>query len=254
MLTRYGRIATDAGPRWVEIVDEEVLLLGGPPWEEATSPGKKRLLAGVQLLAPTPASKVVCVGRNYAKHAKEMGGEVPEEPRLFLKPSTALNGPGAPIVLPPASQEVHHEAELGLVIGKPLHRASEQEAAAGIFAVTCFNDVTARDIQRREVQHTRAKSYDTFACVGPWMVEGVDFSALRLQCRVNGQVRQDGNTRDMLWKPAALVAFMSQVMTLLPGDVIATGTPEGVGPIVDGDVVEVEIDSIGVLKNPVVRR
>jgi len=254
MLTRFGRIATDTGPRWVEIAGDEVLLLGGPPWEDATAPGVKRKLAGVRLLAPTPASKVVCVGRNYSLHAKEMGGDVPEEPRLFLKPSTALNDPGAPIVLPPASNEVHHEAELGLVIGKRLHDATEKEAQAGIFALTCFNDVTARDIQRREVQHTRAKSYDTFACAGPWMVVGADPSNLRVTCRVNGQVKQDGTTADMVWKPAALVAFMSQVMTLLPGDLIATGTPEGVGPIADGDEVEVEIESIGVLKNPVARR
>ena len=199
------------------------------------------------------ASKVVAIGQNYRKHAEEMGKVVPVEPLLFMKPSTALNAHLSAIVLPPASQEVHHEAELGLVIGRRLSKASEAEAAEAIFALTCFNDVTARDVQKREVQHTRAKSYDTFACCGPWMVRGLDPSDLAVTCRLNGAVRQQGRTSDMVHAPAKLVAFISNVMTLLPGDVVSTGTPSGVGPMQEGDVVEVEIEGIGVLRNPVTR-
>jgi 2-keto-4-pentenoate hydratase/2-oxohepta-3-ene-1,7-dioic acid hydratase in catechol pathway len=202
---------------------------------------------------PTDASKVVAIGQNYRKHAEEMGKVVPVEPLIFLKPSTALNPHGAPIVLPEASREVHHEAELALIVGRPLAHASEAEAAEAIFAVTCFNDVTARDIQRRETQHTRAKSYDTFACAGPWMVTGLDPSALSITCRVNGTLKQSGHTSDMVHSPAKLVAFISSVMTLLPGDLVITGTPSGVGPIEAGDTVEVEISGIGILRNPVTR-
>ncbi|MBX7097664.1 MAG: fumarylacetoacetate hydrolase family protein [Myxococcaceae bacterium] len=251
-MSRYTRVQTLAGPRWAEVEGDALHFLDGAPWwAGARRTDVSAPLAGATLLACSDASKVVAVGQNYRQHAAEMGKPVPAEPLIFLKPSTALNGHGAPIVLPPESQEVHHESELGLVIGERLHRASEAEAARGIFALTCFNDVTARDIQKREVQHTRGKGYDTFACAGPWMVRGLDPADLRVRCRVNGVVKQDGRTSDMVFSPARLVAFMSSVMTLLPGDLIATGTPSGVGPIRDGDVVEVEIDGIGVLRNPV---
>jgi 2-keto-4-pentenoate hydratase/2-oxohepta-3-ene-1,7-dioic acid hydratase in catechol pathway len=210
-------------------------------------------LARAELLPVSDASKVVAVAQNYKKHAAEMGKPIPPEPLIFLKPSTALNGHGAPIVLPPESQEVHHEAEVAVVIGKTLKRASEGEASAALFAVTCFNDVTARDIQKRETQHTRGKSYDTFACAGPFMVTGLDPANLRVQCRVNGVTRQDGSSSDMIFSVPLLVSFISQIMTLLPGDIVTTGTPSGVGPIVDGDVVEVEVEGVGVLRNPVNR-
>lgn len=203
-------------------------------------------------LPVTDASKVVAIGQNYAKHAAEMGKPIPVEPLIFMKPSTALNAHGAAIYLPPASQEVHHESELGLVIGKKLTRASEAEAADAIFALTCFNDVTARDIQKREVQHTRGKSYDTFACCGPEMVTGVAPADLRVVCRVNGVTKQDGRTSDMVHAPAKLVSFISHIMTLLPGDLVSTGTPSGVGPIRAGDLVEVEIENVGTLRNPVI--
>ncbi len=199
----------------------------------------------------TDASKVVAIGQNYAKHAAEMGKPVPAEPLIFMKPSTALNAHHAPIRIPPASLEVHHEAELALVIGRTLSRVSEAEAAAGIFGVTCFNDVTARDIQKRETQHTRAKSYDTFACCGPELVTDIAWEDLRIICRVNGEVRQDGRTSDMVHSPAKLVSFISHIMTLLPGDLVSTGTPSGVGPLRAGDMVEVEIEHVGTLANPV---
>ncbi len=208
-------------------------------------------LEGAKFLPASNASKVVCIGQNYRKHAAEMGKQIPAEPLLFIKPSTALNAHEAAIRLPPESREVHHEAELALVIGRRLSRATLAEARAGIFGLTCFNDVTARDIQKRETQHTRAKSYDTFACCGPFVVTGVDWGHLRIALRVNGVTRQDGNTDDMVFPPDVLVAFISSVMTLLPGDLVSTGTPSGVGPLVAGDVVEVEIDQVGVLRNAV---
>jgi 2-keto-4-pentenoate hydratase/2-oxohepta-3-ene-1,7-dioic acid hydratase in catechol pathway len=253
MTTRYGRIETPAGARYVEVQEPRVHVLSAAPWESAHRTGEVFELDAVTWAVPSAASKVVAIGQNYRKHAEEMGKAVPVEPLIFMKPMTALNPHLAPIVLPPASSEVHHEAELGLVIGSRLTRASEAEAAAAIFAVTCFNDVTARDIQKREVQHTRAKSYDTFACCGPWMVRGLDFSDLLVTCRLNGELKQSGRTSDMVHSPAKLVSFISHVMTLLPGDVVSTGTPSGVGPMKEGDVVEVEIEGIGVLKNPVSR-
>lgn len=249
---RFARVDTAAGPRFVQ-VDDVLRVLSAAPWAGGVSTGETLPVDGARWLVPSEASKVVCIGQNYAKHAAEMGKAVPVEPLLFLKPSTALNPHRAPIVMPPASQEVHHEAELGLVIGARLKDASAAEAEAGIFGLTCVNDVTARDIQKREVQHTRAKSYDTFACVGPVVVRGVSPADLRVVCRVNGQVRQDGRTSDMVHRPAQLVAFISRIMTLLPGDVISTGTPSGVGRLEPGDVVEVDLEGVGVLVNPVRR-
>jgi 2-keto-4-pentenoate hydratase/2-oxohepta-3-ene-1,7-dioic acid hydratase in catechol pathway len=248
---RFARIETASGPRWAEKLLGGFQPLDAAPWENPKADGA--VIADAPLLPCSPASKVVCVGQNYRKHAQEMGKPVPEEPLLFIKPSTGLNAHGAPIRLPPASQEVHHEAELALIIGKTLSKVDEAGARAGIFGLSCFNDVTARDIQKREVQHTRAKSYDTFACLGPWLVTGVDDADLFVQARVNGEKKQDGRTSDMIFPPARLVSFISQIMTLLPGDVISTGTPSGVGPIKDGDVVEIEIEHVGVLRNPVQR-
>ena len=248
-MQRFGRIEDGS---YVEVVGEIVQVLSAAPWLAGSAPtGVTRPIDQVKWLVPSEASKVVCIGQNYAKHAAEMGKAVPVEPLLFIKPSTALNPMGAAIRIPPASTEVHHEAELGLVIGTRLSRVSEEEAAAGIFGLTCINDVTARDIQKREIQHTRAKSYDTFACCGPWVVRGVSAAALRVICRVNGEVRQDGRTSDMVHGSAKLVAFISQIMTLLPGDLISTGTPSGVGAIRKGDVVEVEVEGVGILRNPV---
>lgn len=248
---RFCRILTPAGPRWAERVGALVQPLDAAPWDAGRPAGAP--LEAAELLPASPASKVVCIGQNYRKHAEELGKPVPEEPLLFLKPSTALNAHRAPIRLPPASREVHHEAELALVIGRTLSRADEATARAAIFGLACFNDVTARDIQRREVQHTRAKSYDTFACLGPDLVTGVAPADLFVRARVNGQLRQDGRTSDMIFPPARLVSFISQVMTLLPGDVVSTGTPSGVGRLEEGDVVQVEIEKVGLLENRVTR-
>ena len=250
---RYCRIQFEGREVYAAIRGDAVFVLSEAPWSGGRETGATLPLRETPLLYPTLASKVVCIGQNYRKHAEEMGKPVPTEPLIFIKPSTALNGPERPIVLPPASQEVHHEAELAVVIGRRLSRASEAEAAEAIFGLTCFNDVTARDIQRREVQHTRGKGYDTFACAGPWIETERSPADLRIVCRVNGQVRQDGRTSDMVFTPARLVSFISGIMTLLPGDLVSTGTPSGVGRISAGDRVEVEIEGIGTLANPVIK-
>ncbi len=215
--------------------------------------GKPRKLSQVQLLPWGMGRKVVGVGKNYAAHAKELGSDVPKEPLLLVKVSSSLIGHGQSIELPPASREVHHEAELAVVIGERLRRSSEKECAAAIAGVTCLNDVTARDIQRAEGQWTRAKGFDTFCPIGPWVSVGLDWSDLRVMCRVNGRVKQDGRTRDQIFPVPRLLAFISAGMTLEPGDVVTTGTPDGIGPIEAGDTVEIEVEGVGVLRNPVVK-
>jgi 2-keto-4-pentenoate hydratase/2-oxohepta-3-ene-1,7-dioic acid hydratase in catechol pathway len=249
----FAHILVDGAARFARVTDDTLVLLQGPPWSGATETSQRVARSTAVFLPVSPASKVVAIGQNYRKHAAEMGKTVPNEPLIFLKPSTALNAHQAPIVLPNDSAEVHFEAELALIIGTQLTRATPSEAAAGIFALTCFNDVTARDIQKREIQHTRAKSYDTFACCGPFAVTGVSPDDLRIVCRVNGQVRQDSRTSDMVHAPAHLVSFISHIMTLLPGDIVSTGTPSGVGALAEGDTVEVDIENVGVLRNSVRR-
>ena len=251
MTTRYCRFQDEGGVRFGRIEGEQVVVLSGAPWAGGEDTGRKVALSAVTLLVPSEASKVVCIGQNYRKHAEEMGKPVPPEPLIFMKPSTALNAHRSPIRIPSVSQDVQHEAELGLLIGERLKNVDEATAARAIWGLTCINDVTARDIQRREIQHTRAKSYDTFACTGPWIVTGLSPADLRILCRVNGQVRQDSRTSDMIFSPARLVSFISHIMTLLPGDLISTGTPSGVGKLAAGDTVEVELEGIGTLATPV---
>ena len=199
-------------------------------------------------------SKIVCVGRNYRAHAAELGNEVPARPLLFLKPPSAVIGDGETIVLPPASRRVEHEGEIGVVIGSRLVRGDAAAARAAVAGVTCVNDVTARDLQNADGQWTRAKGFDTFCPMGPRLLEvgpGFDLASLEVRCRVNGAERQHGRAADLVFGIPELIAYISQVMTLEPGDLVATGTPAGVGPLVDGDVVEVEIGGVGVLRNPV---
>ena len=215
--------------------------------------GQRRKLADVQLLPWGLSRKIVGIGKNYVDHAKELASDVPREPLLLMKPTSGLIGHGQPIVLPPqsVSREVHHESELAVVIGKRLRRASESECAKAVAGVTCLNDVTARDIQRAEGQWTRAKGFDTFCPVGPWVSVGLDWSDLRVQCRVNGAVKQNGRTKDQVFPVPKLLAFICAGMTLEPGDLVTTGTPAGVGSIHPGDVVEIEVEGVGVLRNPV---
>jgi 2-keto-4-pentenoate hydratase/2-oxohepta-3-ene-1,7-dioic acid hydratase in catechol pathway len=196
-------------------------------------------------------SKIVCVGRNYLEHARELGNEVPQHPLIFLKPPSAIIGPGEPIELTSMSNRVEYEAEIGVVIGRRLRHASSAEAVGAIGGFTCVNDVTARDLQNTDGQWTRAKGFDTFCPVGPGVVAGLDWRELEVIGRVNGEERQRGRASDMQFSIPDLLSFISRVMTLEPGDLIATGTPAGVGPLQAGDVVEVEIPGVGTLSNPV---
>ncbi len=198
--------------------------------------------------------KIVCVGRNYVEHAKELGNAVPKEPLLFLKPPSAVIFDGEPIRLPAMSRQVEHEGEIGVVIGQRLRDGDEAAARAAVAGVTCVNDVTARDLQKSDGQWTRAKGFDTFCPMGPVLAPvdaDFNYSGLEVVCRVNGVERQRGRGADMVFGVPALLAYISRVMTLEPGDLVATGTPAGIGPLVDGDLVEVEIPGVGVLANPV---
>ncbi len=197
-------------------------------------------------------TKIVCVGRNYAAHARELGNEVPREPLLFFKPPSSLIGPGDAIVLPAASQQVEYEAEIGVVIGKRARKVRERDAMAYVRGFTCANDVSARDLQKTDGQWGRAKGFDTFCAVGPVVAEGLDWGRLEVIGRLNGEERQRGHTRDMVFSIPVLIEYISHIMTLEPGDLILTGTPEGVGRMQAGDVVEVEIPGIGALRNPVI--
>jgi 2-keto-4-pentenoate hydratase/2-oxohepta-3-ene-1,7-dioic acid hydratase in catechol pathway len=228
------------------------------PFEEVRFTGQRWALADVRLLAPIFSSKVIGVGRNYADHAAELGNEVPKEPLIFIKPSTSVIGPNDAIRLPPQSQRVEEEAELAVVIGATgARRVDRAGAERAIFGYTIGNDVTARDLQRSDPQWTRAKGFDSFCPIGPWIVTGLDVSDLEIRCEVGRnpdamEVRQIGRTKDMVFDVPTLVSYVSHVMTLLPGDIILTGTPAGVSEITSGDTVSVSIQGIGELRNPVV--
>lgn len=226
--------------------------LDGDPFGKIRFSETTHRLEDVRLLAPVVPSKIVAVGLNYRDHAREMGKRIPEEPLIFLKAPSALNRPGGDVVYPRAARRLDYEAELAVVIGKTAKDVPERDAPSVIFGYTCINDVTARDLQARDGLYARAKGFDTFAPIGPWIETEIDPSALRVRCLVNGEVRQDGNTREMGASVFRLVEFVSHVMTLFPGDVIATGTPPGVGPVDAGDEMTVEIEGIGALTNRVV--
>jgi len=251
---RIGRYET-GGRVSFGIVDPDgtsIEEIDGSPFGPIRKTGVRHPLAGVRLLAPVAPSKIVAVGLNYRDHAREMGKPIPEEPLLFLKAPSALNHPGADVVYPAASRRVDFEAELAVVIGKVARSVRSAVAAEVILGYTCINDVTARDLQAKDVQYTRAKGFDTFAPLGPWIETEISPDALAVRCTVNGEVRQDGNTREMGASVHRLVEFISHVMTLFPGDIIATGTPPGVGPLRVGDLVTVEIEGIGALTNRIV--
>ncbi|MGB3482181.1 MAG: fumarylacetoacetate hydrolase family protein [Mycobacterium sp.] len=261
---RLGRIASPDGVAFVSIEgdvgsgdapgDAVVREIAEHPFGTPTFTGRTWPLADVRLLAPILASKVVAMGKNYAAHAQEMGGAAPEQPVIFLKPNTAIVGPNAPIVLPADANPVHHEGELAIVIGRPCKDVPAARAAENILGYTIANDVSARDQQQQDGQWMRAKSHDTFCPVGPWIVTDLDVSDLELRTEVNGQVRQRSRTSLMIHDVGAIVEWVSAVMTLLPGDLILTGTPEGVGPIEGGDTVGITVEGIGTLTNPVVRK
>jgi 2-keto-4-pentenoate hydratase/2-oxohepta-3-ene-1,7-dioic acid hydratase in catechol pathway len=261
---RIARFSADGDPQFgiVELAedggkypDTVSVLTGDPIAMPVQLTGERRELDAVRLLAPViPRSKVVGVGRNFAAHAKELGNEVPDTPLTFYKPNTSVIGPGEQIIYPDASNEVSFEGELAVVIGRICRDVSAERVADVIYGYTVANDVTARDLQRKDVQYTRAKGFDSFCPLGPWIETELDTSDLKVTTHLNGELVQDGTTKDMVVDVAALVAYVSSAMTLLPGDVILTGTPEGVGPMVVGDEVEVAVAGIGSLTNRVVSR
>jgi len=247
---RVVRVLHEGDCRYGLADNDTVTLLSDEPFA-AWEPEGILPLRTLELLPPTTPTKVVCVGLNYRTHIAEMGHDMPDEPVIFMKPSTTVIGPGHAIPLPPGVGRVDHEAELGVVIGRRTHNASPEEAAANVLGFTCGNDVTAREIQARDGQWTRAKGYDGFCPLGPWIETDVDPSDLAIECYVNGELRQSARTSDMLFSPFELVSFVSRAMTLVPGDVVLTGTPGGIGQLHHGDVVEVRIEGVGSLTNPV---
>jgi 2-keto-4-pentenoate hydratase/2-oxohepta-3-ene-1,7-dioic acid hydratase in catechol pathway len=252
---RIVRVIHEGRTVWGIAQEESVFSVAGSPFEGPPEVvDRLGSIADLDVRAPVEPTKVVCVGRNYVAHAAEHGAEVPIEPLLFLKPSTSVLAPGGAIQLTPLSQQVEHEGELALVIGKRCRNLTADEAWKHVLGITCGNDVTARDLQRIDPQWTRAKGFDTFCPLGPWIVTGLeeeDVADLMVECRVNGETRQSGRTSEMVFSPAVILEYITAVMTLEPGDVVMTGTPAGVGPLGSGDVVDVVIEGVGTLTNPV---
>ena len=246
---RFGdRIATGA----IDAGSEDIRILRGTFFDDPIPTGEQVPLADVRLLAPVLPSKAVCVGKNYAAHAAEFGMEVPDEPLLFLKPSTAIAGPGDPLQLLPISTRVDYAGELAVVIGRLARHVRAEDAYRYILGFTCANDVTLRDLQKMDDQWARAKGFDGSCPLGPWVETELDPIDIRVETRLNGEIRQAAQTSDMVFGVAELIEYITEFMTLLPGDVLLTGTPEGVGRLSDGDVVEVEVEGVGTLSNPVV--
>jgi 2-keto-4-pentenoate hydratase/2-oxohepta-3-ene-1,7-dioic acid hydratase in catechol pathway len=239
-------------PRYAAVEGDTAYPFDGEPWEISVPSSRGVQVAGLPLLPPCAPSKIVGVGKNYRAHIKEMKSDTPDEPLIFLKPPSSLLASGEPIVRPAGYERVDYEGELGVVIGRRAHEVKPEHAMSYVFGYTCVNDVTVRDLQKKDVQFTRAKGFDTFAPLGPCIATDLDPSTLRLCTRVNGEIKQQTDISDMVFDVPTLVVFISRVMTLLPGDVIATGTPSGVGNLRGGDVVDVEIEGIGTLHNPVI--
>ena len=254
---RYARLSLQGKPTYVALsAAGSAQLLSGAPWAGGAATGQTLSageVAAAALLCPVQPSKIIGIGRNYKKHAEELSHEVPEEPLMFFKPPSSLLDPGGTVLLPPESTRVDYEGELVVVLGRRARRVSVDEARRAVFGYSIACDVTARDLQNKDKQWTRAKGFDTFCPIGPHVVPHPEPSGLSVSLAVNGAVRQDGKVRDMIFDVATLVAYASQSMTLEPGDVILTGTPEGVGPLADGDAVTVRIDPLGELAFRVAR-
>jgi 2-keto-4-pentenoate hydratase/2-oxohepta-3-ene-1,7-dioic acid hydratase in catechol pathway len=244
---RFGLLRLPAGPTFARLDGATAHLFDRAPWLGGGETGQSHAWKDGDLLCPVAPSKIVCIGKNYAAHAREVGGEVPTEPLIFLKPPSALAGPGDRVLLPPETTHVEHEAELTVVFGKTCKKATRETALDYVFGYTCANDVSARDLQRKDGQWARAKGFDTFCPVGPWIESSLDPTSVRLRCLVNGETRQDSTTADMVFDVRTLIAYVSRMMTLLPGDILLTGTPEGVSPIRAGDTVTVDAAGIGAL-------
>ena len=251
---RYGRLLVDGAPTFARLDGDRAHPLAHAPWVALEEVGAACPFDAKQLLCPVRPTKIICIGRNYAAHARELGNEPPKEPLMFFKPPSALIGPGEAVVLPPKdlSEKIEHEAELGVVIGARGRNVLAADAMKLVFGYTCVGDVTARDLQKKDGQWTRAKGFDTFCPTGPWIETDLEPSKSRITCRVNGVVRQDAPTSDMLFDVPTLIAYASRVMTLEPGDLLVTGTPEGVGPLAPGDVLSIEVRGVGVLEVPIV--
>ncbi len=253
-MTRYGRVEHDGRSCWGRIENDNFAVFDTVPWEDSRETGEVLVLTECRLLAPAVPSKVVLVGLNYREHIEESqsASDVPQEPVIFLKPPTAVIGPWDEIPYPPHLDRVDYEGELAAVIGEKIHEVDENEARSAIFGYTCLNDVTARSLQKKDVQWTRAKGFDGFAPVGPWIVTELDPLDLRIETFLNGELRQSSRTSYQIWNVYKLVSFISRVMTLLPGDVVSTGTPKGVGPMQPGDTVKISIENVGEIENRVV--
>lgn len=239
-------------PTWGLLADDRVYPLAQPPYAGLVIAGAARARDEIKLVAPATPSKLVCVGRNYAEHAAELGNEVPTEPLIFLKPPTTVVGPDQPVVYPTISQRVDHEGELALMIGQRCRNVSEADAMSVIFGYTVANDVTARDLQKKDVQFTRGKGFDTFAPVGPYIDTEYDPAGKGVRLWVNDELRQDGNTALLIYSIERVIAFVTRFMTLEPGDLLLTGTPAGVGAVQPGDVMTVEVEGLGKIANPVI--
>lgn len=248
-IIRYQTASETATYGWV--IEKKVGKIEGSPFTQFTRGEASNLLEDIKLLPPVLPSKIICVGRNYVAHAKEHDAEVPEVPLIFLKPPSSIIAHGETILLPPQSQQVEHEAELAVVVGKTGRWIQPEEAKDYILGFTIANDVTARDLQFRDGQWTRGKGFDTFCPFGPWIETDFDPADAVVTCHVNEDIRQMASTRDMVFNVKQLLAYVSSVMTLSPGDLLLTGTPAGVGTLKDGDIVEVSIEGIGILRNPV---
>jgi 2-keto-4-pentenoate hydratase/2-oxohepta-3-ene-1,7-dioic acid hydratase in catechol pathway len=246
---RVVRLAYEDRCLYGTLEGDEVRVLSGLPSPEPEFTGEVVPLTKGRLLAPCEPTKIIALGLNYRDHARELGMKLPEEPLLFLKPPSAVIGPEEKIILPPQSQRVDYEAELAVVIGRRAKDVSPEKALDYVLGYTCFNDVTARDLQQKDGQWTRAKGFDTFAPFGPWIETDLDPSDLRVEAYLNGKRCQSSSTRELVFPVPEIVSYVSRVMTLLPGDVIATGTPPGIGPLKPGDVIEIRVEGIGTLRN-----
>ena len=249
---KFVRFEKEGQVRFGILEGDTVTPLSGDLWDEKPLSGNELRLAQVRLMAPLEPGNIFCIGRNYSEHAKELGNDLPEEPLVFMKPTASLLEPAGTISVPLWAGRIDYEGELAVVIGRSCRNASEEEAEEAIFGLTCLNDVTARDLQKKDGQWTRAKGFDTFCPLGPWIVKSAETKGRRRETRLNGRVVQSANTDMMIFPVSRLVSHISRFTTLRPGDVIATGTPAGVGPMNAGDEVEVEIEGIGLLRNRVV--
>ena len=250
---KIARLLIEGRPQHVVVEANGVRIINNSIFEDDLDISKDLIdIDGLKVLAPVSPSKIVCVGLNYQDHAKELNMQIPDEPTLFLKPPSSVIAPYENIVYPDSVTRLDYEAELAIIIKKKAKDISVQEAGNYILGLTCLNDVTARDLQNKDIQWTRAKSFDTFCPIGPYIVSGVDPSNLKIELKVNDSIKQSSSTKNLIFSIDYIISFISNVMTLFPGDIIATGTPEGVGPLSKGDAVAVDIESIGTLKNKVI--